>query len=43
MWFSNGEYFDGGWDMFNIPTYEFNMSMLRYIEKRFGVSPSSIG
>ena len=35
MWFSNGEYFDGGWDMFNISSYEFNQSMLRYLVKKF--------
>ena len=37
MWFSHGGYFDGGCDMFNISPYDFNHSMLRYIEKRFGI------
>ena len=41
-WFSNGEYFGGGWHMFNITSYEFNMSMLRYIEKNYDVHAYSI-
>ena len=34
-WFSNGEYFGGGWGMFGIEPPEFNESMLRYIKNTF--------
>ena len=42
QWFSNGPYFENEWNLFNIDPYEFNMSMLRYIQKNFGVDVSSI-
>jgi hypothetical protein len=34
-WYSNGEYFGGGWGMFGIEPPEFNESMLRYIKATF--------
>jgi hypothetical protein len=35
-WYSNGKYFNGGWQFYNINTDEFNESMKRYINHRFG-------
>ena len=34
-WYSNGEYFLGGWSLYNIDTDVFNKSMRRYINDRF--------
>ena len=42
IWFSNGEYFDGGWKMFSIPPPIFNLSMKRYIWKKFGIDVPNI-
>jgi len=38
-WYSNGEYFGGGWNMFGINPMEFNESMLRYVKDNFGPIP----
>ncbi len=38
-WFSNGEYFGGGWGMFGIEPVEFNKSMLRYVQDNFEPIP----
>ncbi len=38
-WYSNGEYFGGGWNMFGIKPMEFNESMLRYVKDNFGPIP----
>ena len=35
-WYSNGEYFNGCWQMYNIHHDVFNESMRRYINNRFG-------
>lgn len=35
MWFSNGEIFDGAWDILGIGSKLFNESMKRYMNKRF--------
>jgi hypothetical protein len=38
-WYSNGEYFGGGWSMFGIEAPEFNEAMLRYVQDNFGPLP----
>lgn len=38
IWYINGEYFNGGWHMFNIQPNEFNKSMVRYINNRFKIN-----
>ena len=41
-WYSNGSYFEGGWTMYNIHTGDFNASMRRYVNDRFGTNIEAV-
>lgn len=41
-WFSNGEYFNGWWDMFNLELKDFNESMRRFVNEKYNMNIDKI-
>jgi len=42
MWYSNGQYFKGKWDLFGMSTYDFNSAMVRYVNSKYGLDISDV-
>ena len=42
MWYSNGQYFKGKWDLFGMSTYDFNKSLARYVNTNYGLNVTDI-
>ena len=42
IWYSNGQYFNGGWDIFNLDIGQFNSSMFRYVRDKYNITVGHI-
>ena len=42
MWYSNGHYFQGKWDLFGMTPNDFNKSLGRYVKTNFGLDAQDI-
>lgn len=41
-WFSNGEYFNGWWNVFNLEVVDFNESMRRFVNEKYDMNIDKI-
>ena len=42
MWYSNGYYFNGKWDLFSMTPNDFNTAMARYVNTNYGLNIKDI-
>jgi len=42
MWYSNGYYFNGKWNLFSMTPSDFNTAMARYVNDKFGLDVTEI-
>jgi len=41
-WYSNGNYFNGKWDLFSMTPSDFNSAMVRYVNDKFGLNVTDV-
>ena len=42
FWFSNGQFFNGWWEMFNMVPEDFNEKLSKYIKERYNIDMGKI-